>query len=96
MPGLSGIGSVIFRDEEALMSLDSDPRVFYEKYIGPYKGQVEQWFASRSSVWLYLVLIYLPVHVVLFPKSNIVWSTFKDLPMPPLEIREALSYPSGV
>ena len=96
MPGLSGIGSVIFRDEEALMSLDSDPRVVYEKYIGPYKGQVEQWFASRISVWLYLVLIYLTVHVVLFPKSNIVWNTFEDLPVPPLEIREALSYPTGV
>ncbi|MDB4068958.1 sugar transferase [Pseudomonadales bacterium] len=96
MPGLSGIGSVIFRDEEALMSLDSDPRVVYEKYIGPYKGRVEQWFASRISVWLYLVLIYLTVHVVLFSKSNIVWSTFKDLPVPPLEIREALSYPAGV
>jgi len=96
MPGLSGIGSVIFRDEEALMSLDSDPRVVYEKYIGPYKGRVEQWFASRNNVWLYLVLIYLTVHVVLFPKSNIVWNTFEDLPVPPLEIREALSYPTGV
>lgn len=95
MPGLSGIGSVIFRDEEALMSLDSDPRVVYEKYIGPYKGQVEQWYASRVSVWLYLLLIYLTVHVVLFPKSNIVWATFKNLPLPPEEIRHALNYPAG-
>ena len=94
VPGLSGLGSVIFRDEESLMSLDSDPRAVYEKYIGPYKGQVEQWFASRINVWMYLLLIYLTVHVVLFTKSNIVWNTFKDLPAPPMEIREALKYPS--
>ena len=92
MPGLSGIGSVIFRDEEALMSLDDDPRVVYEKYIGPYKGRVEQWYAARQSVWLYFLLIFLTVYVVLFPRSTIVWSTLPDLPVPPLAIQDALNY----
>ena len=92
MPGLSGIGSIIFRDEEALMALDGDPRVVYEKYIGPFKGRVEQWYASRISLSLYLLLIFLTVFVVLFPKSRIVWRTFPDLPVPPLEIQPALNY----
>jgi lipopolysaccharide/colanic/teichoic acid biosynthesis glycosyltransferase len=96
MPGLSGIGSVIFRDEEALMALDADPRVVYEKYIGPYKGRVEQWYAPRVSVSLYVLLIFLTVLVILLPKSKIVWITFPDLPAPPAEIRSALNYPGTV
>jgi lipopolysaccharide/colanic/teichoic acid biosynthesis glycosyltransferase len=95
MPGLSGLGSVIFRDEEALMALDVDPRVVYEKYIGPYKGRVEQWYASRVSVSLYMLLIFLTVFVVLFPKSKIVWTTFPDLPAPPAEIQPSLNYPAS-
>jgi len=95
MPGLSGMGSVIFRDEEALMSLSADPRVVYEKYIGPYKGQVEQWYASRITVWLYIQLIFLMVYVVLFPASDIVWVIYKDLPVPPPEIQQALNYPGA-
>ena len=93
MPGLSGIGSVIFRDEEALMVLDADPRVVYEKYIGPYKGRVEQWYASRVSVSLYMLLIFLTVFVVIFPGSKLIWSIFPDLPVPPPEIQSALGYP---
>ncbi|MFT5926889.1 MAG: lipopolysaccharide/colanic/teichoic acid biosynthesis glycosyltransferase [Candidatus Azotimanducaceae bacterium] len=92
MPGLSGMGSVIFRDEEALMALDSDPRVVYEKYIGPYKGRVEQWYAAKIGVGLYLLLIFLTVYVVLFSKSDLVWKVFPDLPVPPLEIQKALNY----
>jgi lipopolysaccharide/colanic/teichoic acid biosynthesis glycosyltransferase len=96
MPGLSGIGSVIFRDEEALMALDADPRVVYEKFIGPYKGRVEQWYVTRASVYLYLLLIFLTVYVVLFSKSDIVWTAFRDLPIPPIEIQDALNYPRMV
>jgi len=95
MPGLSGIGSVIFRDEEALMTLDASPRVVYEEYIGPYKGRVEHWYASRVSVSMYMLLIFLTLFVVLFPRSKIVWTTFPDLPPPPVEIRAALNYPSA-
>ena len=38
-PGLTGIGSVVFRDEESLMSAvkDSNYHDFYEKVIAPYK-----------------------------------------------------------
>ena len=92
-PGLSGIGSVIFRDEESLMSLDSDPRLVYEKYIAPYKGALECWYASHANLKIYFLLIYLTMHVVAFPKTKIVWSTFEDLPVPPDNIKSVLKYP---
>ena len=39
-PGLTGIGSIIFRDEEAIISsvTNEDIHVFYKRVIAPYKG----------------------------------------------------------
>ena len=37
-PGITGIGSLIFRDEEKLVSEAADPRAMYNS-IYPYKGQ---------------------------------------------------------
>ncbi|MEI7994676.1 MAG: sugar transferase [Methylococcaceae bacterium] len=34
-PGLSGIGSIIFRDEENLLHGASDPVIFYDTVIAP-------------------------------------------------------------
>jgi len=38
-PGLTGIGSIIFRDEESIISAvkDEDPHEFYKRVIAPYK-----------------------------------------------------------
>ncbi len=42
-PGLSGIGSIIFRNEEEILHCIDDKASFYEKTIMPYKGILEVW-----------------------------------------------------
>jgi lipopolysaccharide/colanic/teichoic acid biosynthesis glycosyltransferase len=46
-PGLTGIGSIIFRDEETLITkvrdAGGDTWAFYKNDIYPFKGKVEQW-----------------------------------------------------
>jgi len=42
-PGITGIGSVIFRDEEKIISESNDMQAAY-KQIFQYKGQVEMWY----------------------------------------------------
>jgi lipopolysaccharide/colanic/teichoic acid biosynthesis glycosyltransferase len=37
-PGLSGIGSIVFRDEEELLHNAQDDVAFYDRVIAPYKG----------------------------------------------------------
>ena len=48
-PGLTGIGSIIFRDEESIISAvkDEDPHEFYKRVIAPYKGELEMWYQSN-------------------------------------------------
>jgi lipopolysaccharide/colanic/teichoic acid biosynthesis glycosyltransferase len=80
-PGITGIGSVVFRDEEELMSKTKlPPAEFYEKQIAPYKGELELWYQQKQSFWVDLLILFLTVWVVLFPKSKLIYKVFKDLP----------------
>jgi lipopolysaccharide/colanic/teichoic acid biosynthesis glycosyltransferase len=83
-PGLSGIGSIIFRDEEKLLSNSTIPiNEFYSKYISPYKGDLELWYQKKISFYTDFMIIFLTIWVVLFPKSSLVFKVFKDLPKKP-------------
>ena len=43
-PGFSGLGSVVFRDEENLLSNSKITiNEYYAKYISTYKGELEIW-----------------------------------------------------
>jgi lipopolysaccharide/colanic/teichoic acid biosynthesis glycosyltransferase len=85
-PGLSGIGSVIFRDEEELLSNCVDAREFHRIVITPYKGRVEEWYARRRSLLMYFLLILLTAWVVAVPDSKVVWRIFPSLPIPPADL----------
>lgn len=82
-PGLSGIGSVMFRDEEAMLHAAVDPMRFYDDVIAPYKGLLEEWYVENQGLRTYLALIALTAWVVLFPRSKAVWKIFPSLPRPP-------------
>jgi lipopolysaccharide/colanic/teichoic acid biosynthesis glycosyltransferase len=83
-PGITGIGSIIFRDEESIIEKSGMPaREFYAKNILPYKGQLEMWYQTHKSLGVDIALIFLTAWVILFPKSNLANNWFKDLPTRP-------------
>ena len=81
-PGLTGLGSIIFRDEESLISnaKDEDPHEFYKRVIAPYKGELEMWYQDNKSILLDLQLIFMTAWVIIFPKSKLYEKWFKNLP----------------
>ena len=81
-PGLTGIGSIIFRDEESIISAvtDEDPHEFYKRVIAPYKGELEMWYQSNCSFFLDLQLIFMTAWVILVPASKLYDKWFHDLP----------------
>ena len=87
-PGLSGVGSIIFRNEEEMMSMNDDPNKFYDEIVMPYKGILEEWYVSHRSIVSYFILIGLTIWVVLGFRSSLIWSFFKDLPTPPKELKK--------
>jgi lipopolysaccharide/colanic/teichoic acid biosynthesis glycosyltransferase len=90
-PGLSGLGSVIFRNEESLFkNLNCDVSQFYQEIISPYKGELEVWYVNHRSLRLYFKIIFITVVVVFLGYSNIVWKLFRNAPKPPSELSKLI------
>ncbi len=86
-PGLTGIASLFFRDEESMISHSSlEPKEFYKLYIAPYKAELELWYKKNQNLYTYVMLIGLTVWSVLFSESKLYLKVFKDLPTPPKEL----------
>ena len=82
-PGLTGIGSIIFRDEESIISAvkQENPHEFYKRVIAPYKGELEMWYQKNKSFLLDIQLIFMTAWVILVPTSKLYEKWFKDLPI---------------
>ena len=83
-PGLTGIGSIIFRDEEELITEvknnGGDLWDFYKGKIYPFKGELEMWYQNHNFFFLDLQLIFLTAWVIMIPDSKLYEKWFKDLP----------------
>jgi len=83
-PGLTGIGSIIFRDEEKLITdvknNGGDLWDFYKNTIYPFKGNLELWYQNNKSFSLDIKLIFLTAWVIFLPTSKLYEKWFRDLP----------------
>lgn len=87
-PGITGLGSIIFRDEEKMLSESDLPaREFYDDIIAPYKGELELWYQENISFITDLKIIFVTAWVILFPHSKIVNKIFNELPERPVALQ---------
>lgn len=84
-PGITGIGSLIFRDEEKILSGAKDPRQMYAT-IYPYKGELELWYLKNASFVVDAKIIFLTAWTILVPENNLEQKFFKNLPIKNLEL----------
>lgn len=83
-PGLTGIGSVVFRDEESILTHSSLPlSECYATLIAPYKGELEMWYLKHISFMTDMKLIFLTAWYIVSPNSHLLDTFFKDLPSRP-------------
>lgn len=90
-PGLTGIGSIVFRNEEELITAvrdrGGDTWDFYKNQIYPYKGLLEKWYQENANLWVDIKLIFLTAWVIFFPESDITYRTFDGLPTKPVNLK---------
>jgi lipopolysaccharide/colanic/teichoic acid biosynthesis glycosyltransferase len=57
-PGLTGIGSIVFRNEEEILQRFENKKEFHQKVIIPYKAMLESWYVDHKNLFnlsLYLL-----------------------------------------
>jgi len=83
-PGLTGLGSIAFRDEEDILSKiqekGEDPWVFYKESIYPFKGELEKWYQCNYSLLIDFKIILLTAITIFYPNNNLLNKWFKALP----------------
>lgn len=83
-PGLSGIGSVAFRNEEEILHEVEDKDGYFYSTIIPYKLGLESWYQKNKSILLYWRLIFLTIDAVL---GGTKWKEIKGIPEVPESLR---------
>ncbi len=80
-PGLTGIGSILFRDEELIVSQSNlPPHECYRQVILPYKGKVEMWYQQNVSFLTDLFILFMTGWSIVSPRTNFIYSVFPSLP----------------
>lgn len=89
-PGVTGLGSLVFRDEENLVSAardrGDDARRYYREVIYPYKGQLELYYRRERGLWTDLKILVGTALSIVSPR--ILWAErlFSGLPARPPEL----------
>jgi len=71
-PGITGIGSIVYRDEESILTDAVDKEKCYTEEIIPHKALLEMWYTDNASIILDIKLIFLTLWYVVQPQSNLV------------------------
>lgn len=83
-PGLTGVGSIVFRNEEEFITrvrdTGGDTWAYYREVIYPHKGMVERWYQANQSFWVDVQVLFLTAWVIISPESGAVYSAFPDVP----------------
>jgi len=85
-PGLTGIGSLVFRDEESIIGVAQkqglDLRACYRDDIMPYKGALEIWYVTNRGFWTDLKILTGTAIAVFRPEWHGYFQWFDGLPIP--------------
>lgn len=86
-PGITGLGSLVFRDEEQLVTvyneLGKDPVTYYRTFIYPYKGALESWYYHNASLIVDFKILFLTFWSLVQSDSQLAFKIFKNLPVKP-------------
>ncbi len=85
-PGLTGLGSLFFRNEEAIVAIAQkqglDLPCVYRNDIMPFKGALECWYVDNQSLWVDTKIVIATAFAVLRPNWKGYRNWFHGLPVP--------------
>jgi lipopolysaccharide/colanic/teichoic acid biosynthesis glycosyltransferase len=85
-PGLTGIGSIIFRNEEEILQQFEDKKTFHQKIIIPYKATLVSWYVDNKNLLNYFKIILITAIIVAKSSSSVWKKVFGNLPPVPSKL----------
>ncbi|PCI48061.1 MAG: lipid carrier--UDP-N-acetylgalactosaminyltransferase [Alphaproteobacteria bacterium] len=79
-PGITGIGSIVFRNEESILLAAKDYDYCYKNEIIPAKTKLELWYKNNRTFFGDVALMFITAWVVIFPESSLMSSMFPNIP----------------
>ena len=83
-PGITGVGSIVFRNEDKILS---DPTVspisLYKQKIAPHKGELELWYLENQSFYVDFMILLLTGLAIFVPNNQLIYRVFPSLPVKP-------------
>ena len=83
-PGLSGLGSLVFRNEEEIITRIKEKGLdtweYYKNEIYPYKGDLEKYYQENKGLFIDLKILIATLISVLIPKLNVSDLFFSNAP----------------
>jgi len=90
-PGLSGLGSIVFRREEEILNKSNINTELHQQLI-EYKGSLEMWYIENNNLFIYFFLILLTILVIFSPKYSSLIRILNNLPSPSKELKKVLQH----
>lgn len=83
-PGITGVGSIVFRNEDKMLSDASvSPVDLYREKIAPYKGALELWYIENQSFYVDFMILLLTGLAIIAPDHQFIYKIFPSLPVKP-------------
>ena len=57
-PGITGLASLKYRNEEALLDLQINPNLYNDAVIWPDKVRINKWYVENRTLWMDLRILY--------------------------------------
>jgi lipopolysaccharide/colanic/teichoic acid biosynthesis glycosyltransferase len=73
-PGITGLASLVYRDEEGILAHEVDPVRTYRDQILPRKLRLNRLYADNVSLRLDLTIIALTLFGIVFPARSKLWA----------------------
>ena len=89
-PGISGMGSIIFCNEEIYLTDVKNYKIIYRDLIMPFKGELENWYLKKSPM-INLLLILITIFIIFNQNIKFVWKIFRDLPKPKQKLKKLMN-----
>ena len=81
-PGITGLGSVVFRHEETILAKSNKPRnQCYKEDILPVKAALEVWYSKKKSLWVDIKIVILTFLALFISDNKLYLKWFEDLPI---------------